>query len=73
MIFELVTWLITAIAIIGVVANIQKRQWCFVLWIFSNSAWAVIDYYRAIYAQAFLFTVYALLAVWGLYAWRVKK
>jgi len=63
------TWVITLISIIGVIANIYKKTWCFILWIFSNFTWMVIDYNAGLYAQSFLFLVYFLLAIWGLIQW----
>lgn len=63
------TWTITIASIIGTVANIYKKSWCFVIWVFTNGIWCVIDYRTGLYAQAFLFGIYFLLAVWGLYQW----
>ena len=66
------TWLITIASIIGTVANIYKKKWCFVIWLFTNLAWFIIDLRAGLYAQAFLFAVYFLLAVWGLYQWNME-
>lgn len=63
------TWLITIAAIIGTVANIYKRPWCFAIWLVTNSLWMAVDYMAGMYAQAFLFAVYVVLAVWGLIKW----
>jgi len=68
------TWTITIASIIGTVANIYKKKWCFIVWLFTNSIWMIIDLRARLYAQAFLFAVYVLLAVWGLLQWsRVNK
>lgn len=69
------TWLITIASIIGTVANIYKKKWCFIVWIFTNALWCVIDFIMGMYAQSFLFFVYFLLAVWGIIQWskEVKK
>jgi hypothetical protein len=64
------TWLITAGAIGGTVANIYKKQWCFIVWLGTNSAWMIYDFNKGLYSQSFLFAVYVLLAVWGLIQWR---
>ena len=66
------TWLITIASIIGTVANIYKKKWCFWIWLVTNSMWLIIDFRAGLYAQAFLFAVYVLLAVWGLYRWSRK-
>jgi len=67
------TWLITIASIIGTVANIYKKKWCFWIWLVTNSLWLIIDFRAGLYAQAFLFGIYLLLAVWGLYRWNRDK
>ena len=64
------TWILTILAIIGVILNIQKRRICFFIWAFTNASWAVVDFIMDIPAQGILFTVYFGLAVWGIYAWK---
>ena len=64
------TWAITAASIIGTVANIYKKTWCFGLWLVTNSLWMIVDFREGLYSQSFLFFIYVLLAVWGLYQWR---
>lgn len=66
-------WLLTALSLIGVVLNIKKRREGFICWIFTNAAWAIIDFQAGIPAQGALFTVYFVLAVWGLIEWRAEK
>lgn len=66
-------WMVTAASIIGTVANIYKKSWCFILWFFTNSLWCIYDYVIGAYAQSALFLVYVGLAVWGIYEWRVKE
>ena len=66
------TWAITLASIIGTVANIYQKRYCFIIWLFSNGIWLIIDFRAGLYSQAFLFGVYVLLAVWGLYQWRVR-
>lgn len=66
-------WMVTAASIIGTVANIYKKSWCFILWFFTNSIWCIYDYVIGAYAQSALFLVYVGLAVWGIYEWRVKE
>ena len=63
------TWFITVASIIGTVANIYKRRWCFWIWLFTNTTWMLIDLHARLYSQAFLFLVYVVLAVWGLVNW----
>jgi nicotinamide riboside transporter PnuC len=63
-------WILTAVSLIGVVLNIQKKRSCFLLWAASNSAWAMIDFKKDIPAQGWLFVIYVALAVWGWFSWR---
>jgi len=64
------TWVITVFAVVGVILNIKKKRACFLIWTFTNAAWAVVDFWQGIPAQGALFTVYFLLALWGLWEWR---
>lgn len=70
---EIFTWSLTVASIIGTVANIYKKQWCFFIWLATNTSWMIFDFYKGIYAQAFLFSVYTGLAVWGIIQWRAEK
>ena len=65
-------WTVTVLAILGVVLNIKKKRLCFFIWIFTNGAWMLVDFYEGIYAQAFLFFIYFCLAIWGYVAWKDK-
>ena len=65
-----VSWLISALALVGVVLNIYKIRYCFWIWLCTNSFFCVLDFAAGLYAQAALFAVYAVLAVWGLVRWR---
>ena len=65
-------WMLTAASLVGVVLNIKKNKACFAIWAVTNAAWAVIDYNAGLTAQAALFAVYFVLAVWGLIEWGIK-
>lgn len=66
----LLTWLLTILSLIGVVLNLHQDRRCFYVWCVTNSAWAVVDFYKGIYAQAVMFLVYLALSIWGLYKWK---
>ncbi len=66
-------WIVTAAAIVGVVANIHKKQWCFAIWMATNAAWALYDFSISAYAQGTLFVVYFGLSVYGFIHWRKAK
>lgn len=65
-------WLLTLLSLFGVVLNIKKRHEAFYCWSCSNFLWAIIDYRAGLLEQAVLFGVYFLLALYGLYEWRIK-
>ena len=67
---DLFTWIITVIAIVGVILNIKKRVEGFYLWTVSNGAWIYIDVRAGLYAQAAMFVVYTGLSIWGICEWR---
>lgn len=64
------TWALTLLSLIGVILNIKKQKSCFLIWGFTNAAWAVIDFSAGLPAQGVLFALYFVLAVWGLIEWR---
>jgi len=63
------TWILTCLSIVGVVLNIRKDRRGFVIWMFTNISWAVIDFRHGLYAQTVLFIVYFFLALWGWITW----
>ncbi len=67
------TWILTLLSLIGVIANIYKKKWCFIIWMFTNLAWCIIDFHYKIYAQSALFFVYFILAITGLIKWSKEK
>jgi hypothetical protein len=64
------TYIVTVASLIGTVANIYKRRWCFVVWLSTNATWAVYDYSIHQYPQAILFAVYFALSILGLIKWK---
>jgi hypothetical protein len=66
-------WLVTVGSIVGTVANIHKRRWCFYIWAATNATWALYDLWKGALAQSALMTVYFGLALWGIAAWKECK
>jgi len=62
-------WIVSALALAGVILNIYKDRRCFIIWAFTNAFWAVYDWKLGAKAQSILFLVYFILAVWGLVQW----
>lgn len=63
------TWIIATAALIATWLNIKKDKRCFYIWMMTNSFWAIYDFNQAIYAQSFLFTIYFMLAAYGVWKW----
>ena len=63
------SWVLTAVSLVAVVLNIRKRAICFVLWTFTNGAWAWIDLRKDLIAQAVLQGVYLGLSLYGWWTW----
>jgi nicotinamide riboside transporter PnuC len=66
------TWLLTFFSLIGVILNIHKRKECFYIWAVTNFAWAIYDFIIGATAQGVLFTVYFILAIYGIIKWRTQ-
>jgi len=61
---------LTLASLVGVVANIYQKQYCFIIWAFTNFTWMIVDWRAGLPEQSALFAIYFLLAIWGLYKWR---
>ncbi len=70
MLFEITKWGLAAASLVGVVANIKHKRWCFGVWAVTNAAWTGVDIYHEVWAQAALQAIYFGLAIWGLIAWK---
>lgn len=66
------TWLLTALSIIGTILNVKQDRRGFYLWGLANIGWVVVDANAHLYAQSALFACYFALSVWGLISWEPK-
>lgn len=62
-------WFVTLASIIGTIANLKHKRWCFIVWGITNAIWVVYDYNLGAYPQVALMLVYLLLAIWGWMEW----
>jgi nicotinamide riboside transporter PnuC len=67
------TWFITIASIVGVIANLKRKRWCFYIWAVTNFLWTLVNLKIGLYSAATLFTLYFLLAIWGIIEWAPKK
>lgn len=63
-------WVLTIASITATILNIKKYWVAFPMWIVTNSSWAVYNFHNRIYSASAMFTVYAMLAIWGTFEWR---
>lgn len=66
------TWIVTVLSIIGVIANVKKKRWCFFIWVITNTTWMLVNIYMKLYSASFMFFIYLLLAIWGIISWGKK-
>jgi membrane protein implicated in regulation of membrane protease activity len=60
------------VALVGVVLNIEHDLKCFYIWCFTNAAFAIRTFYLGAYEMTFLFCIYWILAVVGVYRWKTN-
>ena len=68
-----IAYIITALSIVGTVANSFQKRWCFVVWAFTNSFWSVFNIINGSYAQAILYAFNLAMAFIGLWKWRKNE
>lgn len=69
MLVEKLSWVLVFLSLLGNIFVIRKNvigQW---LWAVSNLGWIAFDIWIGANSQAFLFLIYFLMCVWGIYAW----
>lgn len=64
------TWITTAICLLGTILNVKKKSLCFYLWTVANMMWAIYDFKTGLYSRMILDLVQLGFAVWGIIEWR---
>lgn len=67
---EAAGWLVTVIAVGGVLLNNRRRRQCFYLWLVSNALSALIHLAVGLWSLAFRDLIFLALAIEGLRKWR---
>ncbi len=62
-------WFLTGLSILGTIYNLQKRAAGWVIWTIANFGWIVIFTMKGLMAEAFLFSVYLVLSIYGIFKW----
>jgi nicotinamide riboside transporter PnuC len=71
--FEIITWIISGLALTGTILNSNRNKYGFILWFGTNLFWTIVDFKAGLYAQSALFFAYTILAVKGIYTWTKKE
>ena len=66
---EILSWIITVIALTGAILNAKQNKWGFILWIISNSYLCILNHINHQYAQSVLFLAYLIITVSGFITW----
>lgn len=69
----IIYWAVTLVALAGVVLNIEQDSRCFLIWMFTNAAFAIRTFMLGAYEMTVLFTIYFILAIAGVYRWKQKE
>lgn len=73
MIWTILSWIMSGIALIGSILNSSGNKYGFIFWIVSNLYMSIRFYAIGEYAQALLFAIYFIIAIRGLNVWSKKK
>lgn len=76
MIWTILSWIMSAVALLGTIINAEQNKYGFAFWIISNLYMVIRFAVIGEYAQMTLFFIYFLLAIRGIYVWsknEVKK
>jgi len=66
---EVIGWIVTVVAVGGVLLNNRRVRWCFVLWMASNAASAALHLSAGMTALTVRDVIFLLLAVQGWVLW----
>ena len=72
-VWTILSWVMSTIALAGTVLNAERNIYGFVFWLVSNLYMTIRFTYIGEYAQAVLFLGYTVLAVRGIVSWRKKE
>lgn len=72
MVWTILSWLMSGIALIGTILNAERNIVGFLFWLVSNLYMTIRFAYIGEYAQALLFLIYFLLAIRGIVVWQKK-
>lgn len=73
MIWTILSWIMSTVALFGTIWNAEKNKYGFIFWLISNLYMTIRFAVIGEYAQMTLFFIYFLLAIRGLIVWNRKE
>lgn len=73
MLWTILSWIMSAVALAGTLMNAERNKYGFMFWLISNLYMTIRFAVIGEYAQMVLFFIYFLLAIRGLFAWSKKE
>lgn len=73
MVWTILSWIMSAVALAGTVMNAEMSIYGFLFWLVSNLYMTIRFAYIGEHAQATLFFIYFVLAIRGIVVWKRKK
>ena len=73
MVWTILSWVMSAIALAGTFMNAERNKWGFCFWLISNLYMTIRFAVIGEYAQSTLFFIYFILAIRGMFSWAKKE
>lgn len=70
--FEIISWLMTGVTIIGTILNAYQKKVGFVFWLVSNIFWIGVNIHAELYAQTAIYIFNSIMCVVGIRQWKTK-
>lgn len=67
-----ITYIVTAVTMIGTIANSLQKRWCFYIWAVTNTFWLVYNMVIGQHAQGLIYALNLIMSVIGLVQWKRK-
>lgn len=70
---DIIAYLMTALSIVGTIANSFQKRWCFWFWLITNAFWIGYNFINGCYAQMLLYIFNCGTCILGLFKWQKTK
>lgn len=69
----IISYIVTAITLIGTIANAFKKRWSFIIWICTNVFWMIYNFYIHQPQQAIIYMTNIITSIIGLIYWKKEN